>query len=128
MPSSSETLIEELKKIRNALVLAKKTPESVYHYLKSHKAEIERYLLITYEEHTEEKRKALAKTHRELNEASAIEGFDEDALAAVRASYLYMESEVSFIHPEHPDITDDDIHQLIRGLQYAKYLMADSDP
>jgi hypothetical protein len=111
---------EDIAAIRSYLQRhnTERVPEVAIAYLASNYGLIEFLLEQAYTNHSQDERRDLAKAHRELNEASADDDFFDIAKGPLDEARDYW---ISYDTGD-TGLSDDELHQLLRGLEYAKYL------
>ena len=120
MASNPEKIIADLHSLRRAFSQNdNRLIELAIAYLLANKHIIMEYLKMTYKPEREDERRKLAKSHRELDDISADTDFHKIAIGPFE---YRLEGHGRRL------LSDDDLHQIIRGMEYSKYITNDENP
>ncbi|GEM_PF-3744562 len=111
-----EQLIEDIYELRE--LMKRQEAGLLVPYLRANQGVIMGFLRLAYKEHTREERLALQLKNSRLDSSGISDGFFETATSAIDD---FDALEIGLV-----EITDDDLHMLIRGLRFAQYFGTDS--
>ena len=122
--SHAERILEDLRKIR--LVIREEdvevVPDTVVNYLFLNRNTIRKLVSAVYERLDYEQRKALLSDHCELD-SSVLN--DDDTIRKLVLSAVWTAERMKRGGSGYFEIDDDDVHMLMRSLEYAKYVPTD---